>query len=268
MSRLGVVGNISIDHSHRAGLPGLTSIGGAALHVSLAAARARFMSRPLSVVGHDLDVIRHDSRLGQLDLSGVKILPGTSAVFTLTYDRDGVLVDAEADYGTSTRLTDHALEHIHARSDDSYHVCCRRPLDIAKVLDALVLAARPFSVDFFLSSAAESIAAAAGALPLAQVVFANAAEYELLTDAVPVSALRDVVVTDGPRPAQLIRSGRRVARALPPRVDPVDVTGSGDTVAGTFLAARATGLEDAVALEWAMRAASAHAASAALRLDK
>ena len=48
MSRLGVVGNISIDHSHRAGLPGLTSIGGAALHVSLAAARTRFGCRPLS----------------------------------------------------------------------------------------------------------------------------------------------------------------------------------------------------------------------------
>jgi len=268
VSRLGVVGNISIDHSHRAGLPGLTSIGGAALHVSLAAARTRFGCRPLSVVGHDLEVIRHDSRLAGLDLSGVKILPGTSAVFTLTYDRDGVLVNVEADYGASTRLTDHALEQIRARGDDSYHVCCRRPLDIGTVLDALVLAARPFSVDFFLSSAAESIAAAAGALPLAQVVFANAAEYELLTDAVPASALRDVVVTDGPRPAQLIRSGRRVARALPPRVDPVDVTGSGDTVAGTFLAARATGLDDAVALECAMRAASAHAASAALRLDR
>ena len=119
----------------------------------------------------------------------------------------------------------------------------------------------------FSSVAAESIAAA-GALALTHVVFANAAEYELLTDAVPASALRDVVVTDGPRPAQWIRSGRRVARALPPRIDPVDVTGSGDTVAGTFLVTRATGLDDAVALEWAMRAASAHSASAALRLDR
>ncbi len=268
MSRLGVVGNISIDHNHRAGLPGLTSVGGAALHVAFAAARARFASRPLSVVGQDLDVIRRDPRLGELDLSGVKSLPGTSAVFTLNYDRDGTLIGAKADYGVSTHLTDHALEQIRARSDGTYHVCCRRPLDIATVLDALVLATRPFSLDFFLSSAAESIAAAAGALPLAQVVFANAAEYELLIDAVPASALRDVVVTDGPRPAQLFRSGRRVARTLPPRVDPVDVTGSGDTVAGTFLAARATRLDDAVALEWAVRAASTHAASAALRLDK
>lgn len=267
MSRLGVVGNISIDHSHRAGVPGLTSIGGAALHVALAAARAGFVSRPLSVVGHDLDVIRHDPRLGELDLSGVKILPGRSAAFTLNYDHDGALVGAEADYGASTHLTDHAIEQIRTRTDDSFHVCCRRPLDIANVLDALVFAARPFSLDFFLPSAAESIAAAAGALPLAQVVFADVTEYELLTDAVPASALREVVVTDGPRLAQLIRSGRRVARALPPRIVPVDVTGAGDTVAGTFLAARATGLDDAVALEWAVRAASTHAASAALHLD-
>jgi len=114
----------------------------------------------------------------------------------------------------------------------------------------------------------ESIAAAESALPLANVVFVNAAEYELLTGAISARDLREVLVTDGPRPAQLIRSGRCVTRVTPPRVRTIDVTGSGDTLAGTFLAARATGLDDAAALECAVRAASAHAASPVLRLDR
>lgn len=180
MSRLGVVGNISIDHSYQVGLPDPHGIGGAALHVALAAARAGLASRPLSVVGHELEVIR---------------------------------------------------------------------------------------LDFFLPSAANSIAAAENALPMAHLVFVNAAEYELLTDAIPARDLQEVLVTDGPRPAQLFRSGRYITRATPPRVTTVDVTGSGDTLAGAFLAARATGLDDTGALECAVRAASAHAASPALRLD-
>ncbi|MGH3912054.1 MAG: PfkB family carbohydrate kinase [Pseudonocardiaceae bacterium] len=267
MSRLGVVGNISIDRSYRTGLPGFLGIGGAALHVALAAARAGLASRPLSIMGDDLDVIRNDPRLGILDLSGVRTVVGRSAAFTLNYDSGDALVRAEADYGASTQLTAHALEQIHARSDTSYHVCCRRPLDIATVLGALVQWAMPFSLDFFLPSADESIAAAESALPLADMVFTNAAEYELLAGVVPARDLREVLITDGPRPAQLIRSGRCIARVVPPRVTIIDVTGSGDTLAGTFLAARALGLDDAIALEWAVRAASAHAASPAFRLD-
>lgn len=268
VSRLGVVGNISIDRSYRAGFPALTGIGGAALHISLAATHAGLASRPLSVVGHDLDVIRNNPQLGVLDLSGVKTIAGRSAVFTLNYDPDGVLVGTEADYGASTQLTSHALEQIRARGDTSYHVCCRRPLDIAKVLDVLAREARPFSLDFFLPSADESIAAAESALPLAHLVFTNAAEYELLTSVISARDLREVLITDGPRPAQLIRSGRCITRVTPPQVTTVDVTGSGDTLAGTFLAARVTGFNDAAALECAVRAASAHAALPALRFDR
>jgi sugar/nucleoside kinase (ribokinase family) len=216
VSQLGVVGNVSIDRSNRAGISGTTSIGGAALYVALAAARAGLVSRPISLVGTDLNVIRHHTILSILDLSGVRTVAGRSAVFTLTYDADGILVGAEADYGVSTHLTAHALEQIRARLDGYYHVCCRRPLDIARVLNVLVHAATPFSLDFFLPSAAESITAAANALSMAHVVFVNTAEYDLLTDAVPTCGLREVLVTDGPRPAQLVRSGRCVARVTPP----------------------------------------------------
>ncbi|MGH3819057.1 MAG: carbohydrate kinase family protein [Pseudonocardiaceae bacterium] len=268
MSKLGVVGNISIDRSIRDGISDTTSIGGAALYVALSATRAGLASRPLSVVGTDLNVIQHDPLLSILDLSGVRTVAGRSAGFTLTYDAEGTLVSADSDYGASTQLTTHALEQIRARQDGPYHVCCRRPLDIAKVLNVLVHAATPFSLDFFLPSAAESITAAASALPMAHVVFVNAAEYDLLTNAVPTRHLREVLVTDGPRPAQLICSGRCVAQILPPQVATVDVTGSGDTLAGTFLAARAAGLDGAVALEWAVCAASRHAASPAIQLNR
>lgn len=268
MSRLSVVGNISIDRINRNRTAGTSSIGGAALYVALAAARAGLTSRPISVIGTDLNVIRHEPMLQILDLSGVRTVAGRSAVFTLTYDADGALVGTEADYSVSAHLTAHALEQIHDQHDSYYHVCCRRPLDIARVLTILVHAATPFSCDFFLPSTGESIMAAANALPMAQVVFVNAAEYDLLTDAVPPHGLRDVLVTDGARPAQLIRSGRCVARATPPQVATIDVAGSGDTLAGTFLAARATGLGDAEALERAVRAASRHAASPAIQLNR
>lgn len=266
--RLGVAGNISIDRSNRDGNSGTTSIGGAALYVALAAARAGLTSRPLSLVGTDLHVIRYHPILTILDLSGVRTVAGRSAFFTLTYDTDGVLISTEAEYGASAHLTAHVLEQIRVRRDGYYHVCCRRPLDIAKVLNVLAHPATPFSLDFFLPSAAESITAAASALPMAQVIFVNAAEYDLLADAVPTRDLREVLVTNGSRPAQLIRYGRCVARVTPPRVVSVDVTGSGDTLAGTFLAARAAGIHDTGALDRAVRAASHHAALPAIQLRR
>lgn len=136
------------------------------------------------------------------------------------------------------------------------------------MLDVLAQGTIPFSLDFFLPSADESIAAAESVLPLADVVFVDAAEYELFTGAIPARDLREVLVTDGLSPAQLTRSGRCISRVTPPQVTTVDVTGSGDTLAGTFLAARATGLDDETVLECAVRAASAHAASPSLRLDE
>lgn len=268
MSQVGVVGNISIDRSNRNGISATTSIGGAALYFALGAARAGLASRPLSLVGTDLNDIREDPLLSILDLSGVRTVAGRSAIFTLTYDSNGVLVDSDADYGVSVHLTTHALEQIRADCDSYYHVCCRRPLEIDKVLNFLVYAAKSFSLDFFLPSAADSIVVAASALPMAHMVFVNSAEYDLLIDTVPTRRLREVLVTDGSRPAKLIRSGRCVARVNPPRVTTVDVTGSGDTLAGTFLAARAAGLDDAVALEWAVYAASRHAALPAIQLSR
>jgi sugar/nucleoside kinase (ribokinase family) len=268
LNQLGVVGNISIDRSNRDGISDTTSIGGAALYVALAAARAGLASRPLSLVGTDLNTIWHHPLFSTLDLSGVRTVAGRSTVFTLAYDANEVLVGAEADYGVSAQLTDHALEQIRARRDGCYHVCCRRPLDITRVLDVLVRAVTPFSLDFFLPSAVESITAAASALPMAQVVFVNAAEYDLLTTAVSTRDLREVLVTDGPRPAQLIRSGRCVLRVTPPQVSTIDVTGCGDTLAGTFLAARTAGFNDAVALEWAVRAASRHATIPAIQVSR
>jgi sugar/nucleoside kinase (ribokinase family) len=267
MSQLGVVGNVSIDRSHWGGLMGPTSVGGAALYVALAATRAGLEARPLSVIGSNLEAIRDEPLLDILDLSGVQTVSGNSAVFTLNYDLNGLLTETKADYGASAQLTAHALEQIRSMRDASYHVCCRRPLDIARVLDALVKDQARFSLDFFVPSAAESIAAAANALPLAQMVFVNAAEYELLANVVPIRALHEVVVTDGRHPAQLIHFGSCIAHAIPPQITIVDVTGSGDTLAGTFLAARNRGFDGKVALEWAVREASAHAGLPALRLN-
>jgi sugar/nucleoside kinase (ribokinase family) len=137
-----------------------------------------------------------------------------------------------------------------------HHVCCRRPLDVARILHRLVEAGRVFSVDFHLASAHQLIKAAAEQLPQARVVFVNAAEFTTLATHIDLSRLASVVVTDGPRRATLLRHGRTMATAQPPQASVVEVTGAGDTLAGTFLAHLAHGASAEEALRLAVTAAT------------
>ncbi|WP_194891330.1 PfkB family carbohydrate kinase [Catenulispora pinisilvae] len=267
MPGLDVIGNISIDHARYPDGRAARLIGGAALHTAAAAHRAGLSAAPVSVIGTDLAHLPEDPRLTGLDWSGVVIADGPSSQFVINYDRSGHVSSLTADYGVADGLTEHGLARIHAHAADAAHVCCRRPLDVAAVLSALAASGRRFSVDFFVSSAKQMIVQAAPFLPEAAAVFVNAVEYALLADAVPSRQLRLVVVSDGARPVRLLRRGRLAAQARPGQVDVVEVTGAGDTLAGTFLAAVAAGADDDVALRAAIAAATGHISAPALVLE-
>jgi len=264
MARLAVIGNISIDH--RVYIDGRrgAALGGAALHIALAATRAGLAARPVSLIGTDLAGLNAHPQLARLDLTGVATTTGASASFTLTYDADGNVTRTDADYGAATGLTSHALRHLANQHDDAYHVCCRHPLEVARVLHALP--SRRFSLDFTLPSAPMNIAAATPYLPQAGAVFVNSAEYEVLAGLFPVASLAVIVVSDGPRPTRLLRRGRLVTTTTPPTTAAVELAGAGDTLTGTFLASRAAGLDEASALREAVAAASSHTTGPALTL--
>jgi sugar/nucleoside kinase (ribokinase family) len=250
---LGVIGNISRDlaiyPSTRTEL-----LGGAALHVALAAIRAGLSAAPISVVGTDLGWIISDPRLDGLDLGHVKVVPGESCAFRLSYDGTGQLAGTQASFGVAADLTGHALSAL--GSHPACHVCCRRPLDIPLVLSRLAATCVPFSVDFHLASASVLMPAARAILPSARIVFVNAAEFQILTQVTDPSRLQTVVVSDGPQPAMVLRHGEHVASVVPSATSITEVTGAGDTLAGTFLAASARGLGYQAALSEAVTAAS------------
>jgi sugar/nucleoside kinase (ribokinase family) len=258
MQRLSVIGNLSRDRTHYPNGYGAEQLGGAALYISLAAARGGVQAAPVSVIGPDLPDLPVDLHSPGLDLSALLTVAGPSASFRLDYDTDDQLIGMTAAYGVAERLTEHALDHITRHPCDRYHVCCRRPLDVPLVLRSLASSGATFSVDFIVSSAERIVAEAAPWLPYAEVVFTNAAEYRLLEHVVDVGALRTAVITDGPRPARLLRHGQQVLMSMPPAVTPVEVTGAGDTLTGTFLAHRLNGHDDSSALRAAVSAASTH----------
>ena len=254
METLGVIGNISRDRAIYPDGRHVELLGGAALHVALAATQAGLPSAPVAVIGSDLGWIRDDVRLAAMDLSCVEVTCGRSCSFRLTYDESGHLTGTGSSFGVAAQITRHALEVLGRHQ--SYHVCCRRPLDVAVVLGHLVGAGIPFSVDFHLASAAVIMPAADTVIAHARVVFVNAAEFAVLRRVTDPGRLRMIVISDGPRPVMMLRSGRVVASIIPPEASVIEVTGAGDTLAGTFLAARARGLDDQPALEAAVSAAA------------
>ena len=253
MGLLGVVGNISRD---LATYPGTRAemLGGAALHIALAAARAGLPAAPVSVAGADLGWITSDPRLAGLDLRHVTVVPGESCAFRLTYDATGRLTGTDSAFGVAAGLTAHALRVL--GSLPFCHVCCRRPLDAPAVLGRLAELGIPFSADFHLASASVLMPAVSAALPCARAVFVNAAEFAILAQVADLGRLPAVVISDGPAPAMVLRYGRQVASAAPPATTVTEVTGAGDTLTGTFLAACARGLGCQAALAEAVTAAS------------
>lgn len=269
---LAVIGNLSIDtvrypHGRQQDL-----LGGAALYITLAAARAGMNAAPVTVIGEDLNHLDTDPRLDDLNRTWMRTVNGPSCSFEINYNTAGSVIGLTSSFGVARLLTDHAISALASAKYDQWHVCCRRPLDTARILGSLVAAGAPFSVDFHLASAAEQITAAASSLPYAAAVFVNAAEYQVLSTImartvgdVPGRALKAVIVSDGPREATLIRNGEVVARHSPKRGPVIEVTGAGDTLTGTFLAHLAHGAADHEALANAVASASAKTRTEGLR---
>lgn len=254
MSLLAVLGNISRDSAIYPGGRRFELLGGAALHVARAASRAGLAAAPVSVIGTDLGWIRSDPRLTGLDLSAVKVIPGSSCAFTLTYAAAGTLAGIECSFGVAESLTSHCLASIGRHGQ--YHVCCRRPLDVRPVLACLARTGLMFSIDFHLASAGELIADSAQLLTDATLIFVNTAEFAILASLIDPASLAAVVVSDGPNEVTLLRHGRITAAIQPSDTRAVEVTGAGDALAGTFLAGRARGLGDVDALRAAVAAAA------------
>ncbi len=254
MSTLAVIGNISRDLAVYPDGRRFEQLGGAAFHVARAAVKAGVPAAPISVIGADLRWIHSDPRLANIDLTDVRLAVGKSCTFKLTYTATGELSSIASSFGVARWLTRHSLDTLGGRT--RYHVSCRRPLDAQAVLSRLAREQTPFSADFHIASASALIKSTAPFLCQAEVVFVNAAEYSALTGLIDPNSLAAVVVSDGPRPVLLHRYGRRVAEVSPARIDPVEVTGAGDTLAGTFLARVTSGDPPAVALRVAVAAAS------------
>ena len=251
---LGVIGNVSRDRASYPDGRRYTFIGGAALHVALAAHRAGMKASPIAVIGEDLVSPLMNRKVGGLDLSYIKVAMRPSCTFRLEYGQGDQLTSAECDFGAAEENTAHALSVLGRH--DGYHICCRRPLKARLILEQLVRLGACFSADFYLTSAASLIPAVVDFLPYAKTVFINAAEFEVLRTACDPCELPSIVVSSGPHIAYLLRHGCITATAKPPEAAVSEVTGAGDTLAGTFLAVAAAGLSDAEALDAAVHAAA------------
>ena len=254
MSVLAVLGNISRDQAIYPDGRRFELLGGAALHVARAAHHAGMACALVSVIGADLNWIRSNPRLAGLDLSHVATREEPSCAFTLTYTATGTLACIDCSFGAAESLTGHCLTAIGHHGQ--YHVCCRRPLDVATVLARLTRDGLAFTTDFHLASADEMIRAALPFLLNASTVFVNTAEFATLAALIDPARLATLVVSDGPREARLMRHGRITAAIQPPDAGLVEATGAGDSLAGTFLAAQAVGLDDHAALRSAVLAAT------------
>jgi ribokinase len=250
--RIAVVGSANIDlvaRCQRLPRPGETVAdavferipGGKGANQAVAASRLGARVRFIGRVGRDDLVLRSLEREG-IDTGGVVRDEGESGVALILVDASGENVIVVAP-GANARLTPGDLDVGEADA-----VMCQLEIPGA------VVAAAAAGARFFCLNASP----APGPLEFEfepDLLVVNRYEYEQLG---PCAGL--VALTLGAEGAVLLKGGREVARARPPRVEAVDGTAAGDAFCAALVVTLLEGEERAVALARAC-AAGALAAS-------
>ncbi len=248
--RITVVGSANIDHVARCDRmprPGETVTdadfqrfpGGKGANQAVAAARLGARVRFVGRVGSDDYVLRSLEWEG-VDISGVARDDGESGVALILVDSTGENVIVVAP-GANRRL---AAEDVEVGEPDAVICQLEIPNEVVRAASA--------GARFFCLNAAP----ARGPLEFEpDLLVVNRYEFEIVG---PYEGL--VALTLGPEGAVLLEGGREVARARPPRVQPVDGTAAGDAFCAALVVALVEGRERGAALERAC-AAGALAAS-------
>lgn len=194
--------------------------GGKGANQALAAARAGARVRLVAAVGTDgdaqaaLELLRRDG----IGLDGVRTLSAPTGLALIEVD----------DAGENTIVVvPGANAELQVSRDDV--AGADAVLAVLEVPDTAVRAATEHAEGLFVLNAAPARPVPDAVLRRADLVVVNRAEYAALPG---IDRARAVAVTDGPRDAVLLRDGREIARATPPRVGAVDGTAAGDAFVG------------------------------------
>jgi ribokinase len=230
-----------------------TTTGGSGYAVAVGASVA-FAARTglVAQVGRDID-LRSLRRLG-LDLEGVAILPGMSPTFHIDQFHDGsrsfkstLGVAASPQFESLPDQYFHA-EHVHlGTAPPSQQFAWLRFLRQQGYEGAI-------SVDAFEHFVSTEPTASREVCDRADLIFANEFEYNSLYGDGGYPKV-PAIVKRGSGGADYVTAGA-VHHAPAPRATAVDTTGAGEILAGVFLALSVRGMPEAIALRYAVRAAT------------
>lgn len=270
-----VLGSLNVDHTFRVPripAPGetitaagvATCHGGKGANQALAAARAGARVNFIGCVGEDEAGERYLDELhaSGIDVSGVKrssAAPTGSAFITVDdAGENTIIVNPGANHELDVAQLDRTSELIAAADALLLQLEC--PLS---VVTAAARRVKERGVPVFLNPSPWSDELALDEFPV-DVLIVNETEFRRLTggvdDELAGSFARErgttLVVTRGSGATSLHGADGTFVRGQPPRVEPVDTVGAGDTFAGSLAVARSGGDEWQAALDFANHAAA------------
>lgn len=217
--------------------------GGKGANQAVAAARMGGDVSMVGAVGHDAP---GDMCLNALSKSGVKV----DHVKQVSAATSTALVMVEESGENQIVVTDGANQSVQLDTDlvtkaDAVVVQFEIPEEV-------VLEAAKAAQGIFIVNAAPVRKISPELAPLIDVLIVNEHEYEQYGK--PNSGL--VIVTAGSKEVLAYQDGEVVARCQPPKVEPVDTVGAGDTFVGAFTVAYAGGAPIQAAIERACAASA------------
>lgn len=213
---------------------GLTRVpGGKGANQALAVRRQGLPVRLIAAVGTDPEA---DTALELLRREGV----GLDRLQQVTEPTGLALITVDTEGETTIVVVPGANAALRVDAEDV--AGADAVLTVLEVPEQAVIAAAQHATGLFVLNVSPARPVPPDVLRRADLVVVNRAEYAALPGP---RVARALAVTDGPRGAVLLRDGRQVATAIPPRVNAVDGTAAGDAFIGAAVAGLLSGLPDA-----------------------
>lgn len=252
-----IVGHLNIDINRYPHKPEEVLPGGAAYFVVLAASLLNPSLGVVTTLGPDFPLDTLGSRV-RLDGARKVDTPASKSIQTYFDENNPSKRDLELFNGAAQLLKPEDIPLSWLQESQWIHIATMPPVHQLPFMKYLrehhVKGTVSVDTDISFLKQAELQPIIEESFKLADVVFMNRYEYEILGD--KINEYPTVVVKKDAEGAMLFERGKQVAEAKAPTTDCVDATGAGDIFAGTYIAETVNGKPAAEALRMAVEKAT------------
>lgn len=228
-----------------------TMPGGAAYFAAISASLISPSVGLVTRVGSDFDLTFLQSRINPLGIHIIANKPSARTTLTYYSNTDLTLRDITVEWNVAADICPEDIPNQWFKNVKYVHIGTMPPTQQAKFIpfirSNMPQAMISIDTDSYLLSNQSNIALISDNFVSSDIIFVNRKEYKVLIETINTHPF--VIFKADKEGAKIIKKGKEVVHVKTKPVEPVDVTGAGDILAGIFIASLSLGKTEQESLQ-------------------